>query len=470
MHYAADSCSEEIILTLIGKNVDPWSKNHNGKTSVEIYTSKYPNGSWYLKKLEKATSRSNIAFYLMITLCATVVITTTFVTDMKVPGITEATIVAPEILYVIGAAVLVFALAFIVRYITYKVCEPSAKIDDTKEMQGLSITNTEGENKEKSANSVKLTQRNRFVIKEKRKDLFDNQYEQEVKDLIKIVDQDERITFNDIVIKDELKKGLKVICNQISEKMQEKMRKLQYKPPVGHVFYGPPGTGKTLLARAIAGETDRSFISISGSELVGKYSGQGVYHVRDLFKQARQNAPCVIFIDEIDAIGGKRISDNHPTSRNQNQTLNQLLTEMDGFKNNKDIIVIAATNRIETLDSALLRAGRFSKKIHIPLPDEGLRKEILKFYIKDLPTEELDLKYLADKTKGFSGADISHLVNEVKLHVIYRTEEVNEDDIKLTMSDFTTVLKRLRSEFRKSENNQTGNKMDNCTFSHVAHS
>ncbi|WCR58373.1 AAA family ATPase [Wolbachia endosymbiont of Ctenocephalides felis wCfeJ] len=463
LHYAADSCSEEVILTLIGKNVDPWLKNRNGKTPVEIYTSKYPNGSGYLKKLKKATTRSNIAFYLMVTLGATVVIST-FVIDMKVPGIIAATIVAPEVLYVIGAAVLVFA--FIVRYITYRVCEPSAKIDDTKEVQALSITNTEEENKEKSANPVKLTHENRFFIMEKKKDLPDNRYEQEVKDLIKLVDQDEKITLSSIVIKDELKKELKAICNNVSEKMQEKMKKLRYKPPAGYIFYGPPGTGKTLLARAIAGETDRSFISISGSELVGKYVGHGVSHVRDLFKKAKQNAPCVIFIDEIDAIGGERSSDNNSASRDQNQTLNQLLTEMDGFKNNKDIVVIAATNRIETLDSALLRAGRFSKKIHIPLPDEGLRKEILKFYIKDLPTEELNLKDLADKTKGFSGADISHLVNEVKLHVIYRTEEANEDDIKLTMSDFTTVLKRLRSEFRKSENNQASSEMDIRTLLH----
>lgn len=470
LHYAADSCSEEVILTLIGKNVDPWSKNHNGKTPVEIYTSKYSNRSGYLKKLEKATSRSNIAFYLMITLGATVVIST-FVIDMEVPGITAATIVAPEVLYVIGAAVLVFALAFIVRYITYKVCEPSAKIDDTKEMQDLSITNTEEENKEKSANSVKLTQRNRLVIKEeKRKDLFDNQYEQEVKDLIKVIDQDEKITFSDIVIKEELKEELKIICNNISEKTKKKMELLQCELPSGYIFYGPPGTGKTLLARAIAGETDRSFISISGSELIGKYAGYGVYHVRDLFEKAKQNAPCIIFIDEIDAIGGKRISDNYHTSRNQNQTLNHLLYEMGGFKKNKDIIVIAATNRIETLDSALLRAGRFSKKIHIPLPDKGLREEILKFYIKDLKVEkkELDFKDLADKTDGFSGADISYLVNEAKLHAIRRTE--GTDVINLIMLDFTAALENLRSEFRKSENNQASSEMDNCTSSHVAHS
>ncbi|MDG7057471.1 MAG: AAA family ATPase [Wolbachia endosymbiont of Penenirmus auritus] len=467
MHYAADRCSEEVILTLIGKNVDPWSKNHNGKTPVEIYTPKYPNGSGYLKKLEKATNRSNIAFHLMITLGATVVIITTFVTDMKVPGITATTIVAPDILYAIGAAVLVFALAFIVKYITYKVCEPSAKIDDTKEMQGLSITNTEGENKEKSANSVKLTQRNRFVIKEKRKDLSDNQYEQEVKDLIKVVDQDEKITFNDIVIRDELKEELKVICNNIPEKTKKKMELLQYEPPSGYIFDGPPGTGKTLLARAIAGETDKSFISISGSELVGKYASYGVYHVRDLFKKAKKNAPCVIFIDEIDAIGGERSSGNNSTSKDQNATLDQLLFEMDGFKKNKDILVIAATNRIETLDSALLRPGRLSKKIHIPLPDKGLREEILKFYIRDLKVEkkELDFKDLADKTDGFSGADINYLVNEAKFHAIRRTE--GTDDIDLTMSDFTTALENLRSEFRKSENNQASSEMDNCTLSHM---
>lgn len=293
----------------------------------------------------------------------------------------------------------------------------------------------------------------KFFIKEEERNLYgDNQ---RAKDLIKVVNQDKKVTLSDVVIKEELKQELKVVCNNISEKMQEKMRKLQYKPPAGYIFYGPPGTGKTLLARAIAGETDRSFISISGSELVGEYAGHGVYHVRELFKKARRNPPCIIFIDEIDSIGQERSSCNSGTSKDQNQTLNQLLTEMDGFKTNNDIVVIAATNRIKALDSALLRAGRFSRKIYIPLPDKDLREEMLKFYTKDLQVEkkELDYKDLTDKTDGFSGADISDFVNEVKLHVIYRTEEANEDDITLTMSDFTTVLNKLRSKFRKPENN-----------------
>jgi cell division protease FtsH len=186
--------------------------------------------------------------------------------------------------------------------------------------------------------------------------------------------------------------------------------------PKGILLEGPPGTGKTLLAKAIATETNSSFISISGSEFVELFVGMGASRVRQLFDSARQNRPCIIFIDEIDAVGRQRGAGINMANDEREQTLNQLLYEMDGFNNNTDIIVLAATNRRDVLDQALLRPGRFDRIIKVPLPDIASRKKILDFYIKNKNTDgEFNIDVIAELTDGFSGAQLKNLINEAAI-------------------------------------------------------
>lgn len=186
--------------------------------------------------------------------------------------------------------------------------------------------------------------------------------------------------------------------------------------PKGILLEGPPGTGKTLLAKAIATETNSSFISISGSEFVELFVGMGASRVRQLFDSARQNAPCIIFIDEIDAVGRQRGAGINMANDEREQTLNQLLYEMDGFNNNTDIVVLAATNRRDVLDQALLRPGRFDRIIRVPLPDKESREKILDFYIKDKNTEgKFNTSIIAELADGFSGAQLKNLINEAAI-------------------------------------------------------
>ncbi|WP_339046876.1 ATP-binding protein [Candidatus Mesenet endosymbiont of Phosphuga atrata] len=263
------------------------------------------------------------------------------------------------------------------------------------------------------------------------------------------IDLEAQKKFSDVAISDEVMEKLKIVCESISEEMQNKLNTLKYEQPKGYLFYGPPGTGKTLLARVIAGETNRKFINVSASEFVSKYAGHGVDIVKKLFAKARKNAPCIVFIDEIDAIGAERTFGS-TTSQDRVQTLNQLLTEMDGFKENKDIVVIAATNCIKVLDSALIREGRFSEKIFIPLPDSGLRKQILDININGVPSiDGLDLTEIANKTDSFSGAKLSHLANEAKLIAANRAKKTEE--LKLTTEDFNIALEQLKVKPHLSE-------------------
>ena len=187
--------------------------------------------------------------------------------------------------------------------------------------------------------------------------------------------------------------------------------------PKGILLDGPPGTGKTLLAKAIAGETNATFFSVSGSEFVELFVGMGASNVRDLFEEARENAPSIIFIDEIDAIGKKRSSANIPnTNDEREQTLNQILSEMDGFQSNSGVLVIAATNRRDVLDEALLRPGRFDRLIYVPLPDQPSREAILRLYLKGKTVDKnVDVKYLAQETSGFSGAQLKNFLNEAAI-------------------------------------------------------
>jgi len=195
---------------------------------------------------------------------------------------------------------------------------------------------------------------------------------------------------------------------------KEKFKTIGAEMPKGILLEGPPGTGKTLLAKAIATETNATFISISGSAFVELYVGMGAIKVRELFEIARKSKPCIIFIDEIDAIGKER-SNIKTSSEEREQTLNQLLFEMDGFSNNDDIVVIAATNRKDILDKALLRPGRFDRIIRVPLPDRSSREKILDFYLKKKPNQNIDITVITDLTDGYSGADLKNIINEAAI-------------------------------------------------------
>jgi cell division protease FtsH len=223
--------------------------------------------------------------------------------------------------------------------------------------------------------------------------------------------QHKKITFKDVAGVHEAKEELTEIIDFLRE--PQKFQKLGGRIPKGVLLVGPPGTGKTLLARAIAGEANVPFFSISGSDFVEMFVGVGASRVRDLFEQGKKNAPCIIFIDEIDAVGRHRGAGLGGGHDEREQTLNQLLVEMDGFESNEGVILIAATNRPDVLDPALLRPGRFDRRVIVPRPDVKGREAILKVHTKKIPlSEDVDLPVLARGTPGFSGADLANLVNE----------------------------------------------------------
>ncbi len=223
-----------------------------------------------------------------------------------------------------------------------------------------------------------------------------------------------KVTFADVAGVDEAKEELKEIIEFLKE--PHRFRKLGGKIPKGVLLVGPPGTGKTLLARAIAGEADVPFFSISGSDFVEMFVGVGASRVRDLFEQGKKNAPCLIFMDEIDAVGRHRGAGLGGGHDEREQTLNQLLVEMDGFESNEGVIMIAATNRPDVLDPALLRPGRFDRQVVVGRPDVKGREGILRVHVKKIKTSpEIDLQTLARGTPGFSGADLANLVNEAAL-------------------------------------------------------
>jgi len=238
-----------------------------------------------------------------------------------------------------------------------------------------------------------------------------------------------RVTFDDVAGVDEAKEELTEIVDFLKE--PGKFQRLGGKIPKGALLVGPPGTGKTLLARAIAGEAGVPFFSISGSDFVEMFVGVGASRVRDMFEQAKKNAPCIIFIDEIDAVGRHRGAGLGGGNDEREQTLNQLLVEMDGFEASEHIILVAATNRPDVLDPALLRPGRFDRQIVVPNPDITGREKILRVHMKNVPlAADVDTKTVARGTPGFSGADLANLVNEAALMAARKNRRM------VTMRDF----------------------------------
>jgi cell division protease FtsH len=247
-----------------------------------------------------------------------------------------------------------------------------------------------------------------------------------------------RVTFNDVAGIDEAKAELTEIVDFL--KNPDRYSRLGGRPPHGVLLYGPPGTGKTLLARAVAGEAHAAFFSIAASEFIEAIVGVGASRVRDLFAKAKEAAPAIIFIDELDAIGRSRQGSISVTGANdeREQTLDQILTEMDGFESSEAVIVLGATNRPEILDPALLRPGRFDRRVAVQPPDRNGRLQILKVHTRSLPlADDVDLAAIASSTPGMVGADLANLANEAAL-----TAARNNHD-KVTMADFTESLEKI---------------------------
>ena len=277
-----------------------------------------------------------------------------------------------------------------------------------------------------------------------------------------LLDSKVKTTFNDVAGIDEEKKELEEIVDFL--KNGEKYMKLGAKIPKGVLLVGPPGTGKTLMAKAVAGEASVPFFSISGSDFVEMFVGVGASCVRDLFEQAKKHQPCIIFIDEIDAVGRQRGAGLGGGHDEREQTLNQLLVEMDGFDVNTNIIVIAATNRPDILDNALLRPGRFDRQIYINAPDVKGREQILEVHAKNKKLDkDVDLKILAKRTPGFTGADLRNLLNESALLAARNNES------KITMEDVDKSIDRVVAGVEKRSKVMTDADKELTSYHEVGH-
>ncbi|MBQ0096253.1 MAG: ATP-dependent zinc metalloprotease FtsH [Bacteroidales bacterium] len=275
--------------------------------------------------------------------------------------------------------------------------------------------------------------------------------------------KDQKVTFKDVA-------GLYGAKEEVMEvvdflKNPKKYTSLGGKIPKGVLLVGPPGTGKTMLAKAVAGEANVPFFSISGSDFVEMFVGVGASRVRDLFRQAKEKAPCIVFIDEIDAVGRARGKNVGFSSNDEREnTLNQLLTEMDGFASNSGVIVVAATNRADILDQALMRAGRFDRQIHVDLPDLNERKEIFQVHLKGLKlADDFDLEFLAKHTPGFSGADIANVCNEAAL-VAARNNKAS-----IEKQDFLDAVDRIIGGLEKKGKIITANEKKSIAYHEAGH-
>ena len=271
------------------------------------------------------------------------------------------------------------------------------------------------------------------------------------------------IRFSDVAGEDEAKDSLMEIVHYLKD--PSKYKKIGAKMPKGILLVGPPGTGKTMLAKAVAGESDVPFFSISGSEFVEMFVGMGASKVRDLFKQAKEKAPCIVFIDEIDAIGGKRSAGNISGGNDEReQTLNQLLTEMDGFEANTGVVILAATNRPESLDPALLRPGRFDRRVPVELPDLKGREEILKVHAKKVKCDpDINYNTIARMASGASGAELANIVNEAALRAVRQ----NRDTV--TQTDMEESIEVVFAGYQKKNAVMTPQEKKIVSYHEVGH-
>ena len=263
----------------------------------------------------------------------------------------------------------------------------------------------------------------------------------------------EGIKFDDVAGEDEAKENLTEVVNYLHD--PSKYQEIGASMPKGILLVGPPGTGKTMLAKAVAGEANVPFFSMSGSEFVEMFVGMGASKVRDLFKQAKEKAPCIVFIDEIDAIGQKRSGGQYGGNDEREQTLNQLLTEMDGFEGNNGVIILAATNRPESLDPALTRPGRFDRRVPVELPDLKGREEILKVHAKKIKVaEDVDFNKIARMASGASGAELANIVNEAALRAVrdgrrFATQADLEESIEVVIAGYQKKNAIMTDEEKK---------------------
>ena len=292
---------------------------------------------------------------------------------------------------------------------------------------------------------------NPFNVGKSRAQMYENQ------------DEKSRITFKDVAGQDEAKQEVQEIVEFL--KNPQKYTELGGKIPKGALLVGPPGTGKTLLAKAVAGEANAPFFSMSGSDFVEMFVGVGASRVRDLFRQAKEKAPCIIFIDEIDAVGRARgRNPNMGGNDERENTLNQLLTEMDGFQSNSGVIILAATNRVDMLDKALLRAGRFDRQIHVDLPDLNERKQIFGVHMRPLKMDEtVDVDLLARQTPGFSGADIANVCNEAALIAARHSKNA------ISKQDFNNAIDRIVGGLEKKTKVMTADEKRSIAIHEAGH-
>lgn len=269
------------------------------------------------------------------------------------------------------------------------------------------------------------------------------------------------VTFDNVAGIENAKEALAEIIDFLKNK--DTYTKMGARIPKGVLLVGPPGTGKTLLSKAVAGEAKVPFFSCSGSEFIELFVGTGAARIRELFKKAKECAPCIIFIDEIDAIGKKRGMNAISSNDEKDQTLNQLLVEMDGFTDNNGVLVIAATNRAELLDDALLRPGRFDRKVYVELPNLNARKEILSLYLKNKPTTEIDLHKLAKMSTSFSGADLENWCNETAIFAARNKRD------SLTQGLFEEIFDKLTLGPETKNNHVSENKQKIVAIHEAGH-